>query len=613
MPVDLRSRKEKPMLKSVALAKSVRGRAKKALGAVFAALVTTAATFSAAHSAVTLRSPDAGGTVSRGGETLFGTVTDPASVLGLSVKVNGGRQTFLSVDEKTGQFALRLVAADTVSTAVNVEVTAMRELGPDDAQNFRFVVGPSTDAKMSMLSRITFGLSPALMRRVEPMSFTAYLDEQLNPSRIADSAFIAMNPNGMLKLNLMNDWERDAAMQRWRIAMAAYSDKQLQVVMTLFWENHFWSVPKRQWLIDGQVQEVKDFYNNALGRFEDLLLISMKSPVMMDFLDNAASRKDNITENYARELLELHTVGVDGGYTNADIRAVANIITGWTVDEVDHPGIADPERKLVVFKFDPAMHDSTARSVPFISHMSSGASGAAAFNRGVALAKALAKAPQTRKFVCGKLVAQFISEDKPATAVKTCTDAWAASDGRMSVILRALLLSPDFANPANIRNKAKTPFEYVVGAIRNFGLYEKLEENRDWTWEMSNILESAGMNLKSYPVPTGFKEQTTKWLSTASMNGRMRRTTNLVAQDWSIKRDYAGMMRSAGLRAPEAMAAYLMTISTADRYRLDEFQAVVEALRGADRRIDPDDAEDVKRSVERAVSLIVTLPSYQIQ
>jgi large repetitive protein len=613
MPPIWKSRKEKPMLKSVASSTSFRDRAKQALRTTLAAITTSFVAIASANATVTLRSPDVGGTVSRGGETLFGTVSDPASVLGLMVRVNAGRQTYVSVDAKTGQYAVRLVGTDTTAATVSVDVTAVRELGPDDPQNFRFTVGASTDAKMSMLSRITFGLSPALLRRVEPMSFTAYLDEQLNPGTIPDTAFLAMNPSAMLKLNILNDWERDSAMQRWRIALAAYSDKQLQVLMAVFWENHFWSVPKRQWLIDGQVTEFKNFYTYGLGRFEDLLLISMKSPVMMDFLDNAASRKDNITENYARELLELHTVGVDGGYTNNDIRAVANILTGWTLEEVDHPQVADPERKLVVFKFDPQMHDSTARTVPFINFSSPSASGAGAISRGVALARALAKSPKTHKFVCGKLVAQFISEDKPASAVKVCTDAWLASDGRMSVILRALLTSPDFASPANMRNKAKTPFEYVVGTIRNFGLYEKLEEDRDWAWEMSNILESAGMNLKSYPVPTGFKEQTTKWLSTASMNGRMRKVTNLVAQEWSIKRDYAGMMRAAGLRAPEAMAAYLMTIATADRYRLDEFQAVVEALRGSDRMINPDDPEDVKRSVERALSLIVTLPSYQIQ
>jgi large repetitive protein len=562
---------------------------------------------------ISLWSNDSKNMVSKGGETLFGSVTDPGTALGVMAKVNDKRKVYVTVDQKTGQFAMRLFDEETRDKNVEIEATVVRELGSTETRTFKFKTGKPTDVKVNALNRLTFGASPALFNRVDKMSFKAYLSEQLAPWNIADSAVAGMNLDALLQLDEKDDWRRDQGLQEWRIANAAYSEKQLQWVMTLFWENHFWSIPKRDWLIDGQLEEIRAFHANALGRFEDLLMISMKSPVMMDYLDNASSEKDAITENYARELLELHTVGVDGGYSNEDIRAVADILTGWTVEEIDHPSYPGTDRKLTVFKFDPTMHDGRPKQVSFLKLDSPGAFGPEAIGRGEALSRALARSAKTRKFICGKLVAQFVSEDKPKSAMKTCDAAWKKSGGTIGAVLRALVLSDDFNAPENIRSKAKTPFEFLVSAIRNFGLYENRAEERYWGWDLVQVLEAAGVNMKTYPVPTGFKEQSTKWLSTASMNGRIARVTSLVSQTWNVKRDYIALVRNAGLRSPEAIAAYLLTIATSDRYRSDEFQSIVEALRGSDRLLDVDDDEDLERSVERAVGLIVALPSYQIQ
>jgi uncharacterized protein (DUF1800 family) len=578
-----------------------------------------------------MRSGERGGSkVSTGGETLYGKVTSPGTVTGIIVKLSTGRRSFVSVDKKTGQFAVRIFASDlatllkpakppkpkdppvTKPKAIEVEVSAVRELGVSAPEKFSFPIGESNDPLVSMLNRITFGTSPALLRRVNKIGYAAYLEEQLAPSKILDPVPARMSLSRLIAPMDEDDWERDQLLQKWRISNAAYSDRQLLWVMTLFWENHFWSVPKRNYLIDGQIAELKAFQANALGNFEDLLLASMTSPVMMDFLDNATSVKGSITENYAREILELHTVGVDGGYTNVDVRAVGDILTGWTVKEVDHPGIANPDRRMLVFHFDPEMHDTSVKEVPFINFKTPGRFGSGAFARGIALGKALAAAPQTRHNVCRKLVAQFISEDKPATAITVCEDAWVKTKGNIRSIMRALLTSDDFMNPANVRNKVKTPFEYVISTIREFGLYESTK-NGGWTWALTEMLASAGQNFRSYPIPTGFKEQSTKWLSTASMTGRLGSMTQFVSSDWNVKTDYRALVLNAGMRSPEAIAAYLLTLGTADRYRLDEFQAVVEAVIGADRTFDADDREDAQKSVERAVGLIVTLPSYQLQ
>jgi uncharacterized protein (DUF1800 family) len=566
---------------------------------------------------VTLRVPSSNGLVGMGGQTVVGTIKDPANLTGLTIKV-GARQFDVTVDKVDGQFTIRLFDNElSGKQTIAVTVTPKTAAGALAEEAFNLPVSAQSGNIVNALNRMTFGATPALLRQVNQYGFTAYLDQQLNPAGIADTAFAARNVDAMLRQDKVNDWERDQGLQEWRISHAAWSDRQLQNVMALFWENHFWSVPKRQWLIDGQISEINSFRANALGKFSTLLMASVKSPVMMDYLDNSSSTKNGITENYARELLELHTVGVDGGYQNEDIRAVARILTGWGVEEIDHPQIADPERKLVVFKFDPNRHDTTAVAVPFMNFTSAGVTGTGAVKRGEDLVMALAALPQTRKFVCGKLVAQFISEDKPATAMKTCDDAWVRSDGTMSVILRDLLSSADFANVANTRNKAKTPFEYVVGAIRNFSLGEVTQNDKgdpqDWTYYLTNMLEAAGQDFKSFPVPTGFKELTTRWLSTASLIGRMDKMTKFVSSTWAVKTTYPEMVRASGYKTEEGVAAYLLTLATADRFRRDEYTAVIEALRGSDGKFAMTDTADLDRAVHRALGLIVTLPSYQIQ
>jgi len=316
--------------------------------------------------------------------------------------------------------------------------------------------------------------------------------------------------------------ELGGELQQLAVVRAALSERQLREVMVDFWANHFNVFVGKgadRFLTPSYIEET--IRPNALGRFEDLLIATAKSPAMLFYLDNAQSvapgasppRRQpraprGLNENYARELLELHTLGVDGGYTQQDVIAVARIFTGWSIDR--------PQRGAG-FAFHEWAHDHGEKQVLGVSIREGG------MDEGIRLLKLLANEHATMHHVSRKLCARFVSDDPPDGCVDAAVDAWHRTNGDIRAVLRAIFTSPDFWAPQALRAKVKTPLEFVVSAVRAAGA------EPDSTLRLAQVVARLGQPLYLQPAPTGYPETQAQWVNSGALLGRMNAAVALAA------------------------------------------------------------------------------------
>lgn len=330
-----------------------------------------------------------------------------------------------------------------------------------------------------------------------------------------------------------------------KVLRAAYTGNQLQEVMTDFWFNHFnVSVTKGDCaeFIPGYERDV--IRPNALGKFSDLLLATAKSPAMLYYLDNFSStapmdqprprnadttkprkRTGGINENYAREVMELHTLGVDGGYTQTDVTQAARVLTGWTVfpmGKEENPLVQRLEamspdqlaRKGFVhdgdFVFIPNRHDNGEKKVLGQTFGPDGG-----YDEGVRLLSMLAHHPSTAHFICKELAVRFVSDAPPESLVKRMAKTFLDKDGDIKEVLLTMVSSPEFWSPEAVREKIKSPFELAISSIRS------LHATIDQPFQVYNWVSRMGERLYSYVAPTGFPDKGQYWINTGSLLNRM--------------------------------------------------------------------------------------------
>lgn len=243
-----------------------------------------------------------------------------------------------------------------------------------------------------------------------------------------------------------------------------------------------------------------DFFRaNAFGRFEDLALFSAKSPRMLIYLDNWLSKKGNPNENYAREFLELYTMGVDGGYTQADVVGLAAALTGWTAFGNG-------------FFFDSAGHDSSGVKLSFLSTTVSGG-----LEQGETLVKSIANTRATAEFICQKLIRLFVNDtarSRSDSLVASCASTFQAksnSNDQIGQVLRVIFNSSEFNAEVNYRAKIETPLEFVINRVRKLNLDNGLDLDT-----MKFVLRQQRYVPFANPVPTGYAELGSKWLGSSS-------------------------------------------------------------------------------------------------
>jgi len=431
------------------------------------------------------------------------------------------------------------------------------------------------------LNRLSFGPRPGDVERVSSLGVEKWIDMQLHPESINDTvanrelatletqrksvvelladhpdpqeiqqrlnlqrtaaggALVSYSPADslMLRRAQQSAGQLGAQVQAVRVLRALSSERQLQEVMTDFWENHF-SVfngkgPNRYSLVEYDRDVIRP---RALGKFRDLLGAVAKSPEMLFYLDNyqsgvdslhpnvdeepiEARRKANpsdavqmfatlphrrprgLNENYAREVMELHTLGVDGGYTQADVQEMARALTGWTIQAPQLGG---------GFVFRSELHDAGEKTI-LGHHLAAGRG----LVDGEDALDIVARAPATAKFITTKLARRFVSDEPPAALVDRCASTFSKSDGDIRETVRCIVSSPEFFSRAAYRAKVKTPFELVVSAMRVLGAQP------DTSVRGAQAVSQLGQPIFGRLTPDGWPEKGDAWMNGGAILNRI--------------------------------------------------------------------------------------------
>lgn len=592
--------------------------------------------------------------------------------------------------ETRGSFKLEFATRRAASAVLALAIAGVLALGAimpvvADTKSKAATSGLTADQKIiHLLNRIGYGPRAGDVERVKRMGIDKYIDLQLHPERIDDptiEAKLANYPSLKMSLteiqqkypppqllarqlglkqgknapvlppgegaeeNTKREYRQQVTayyqennlrppqfllqeLQSQKIIRAAYSERQLQEVMTDFWFNHFnifWAKnADRNLTTDYEMSVIRP---RTMGKFKDLLLATAKSPAMLIYLDNFQSmspdaklpdprqmrrqgaaqrrpgasgrgfgnprlndpnyrdqqngremqrdqmtpeqqrqaqaanglrnRKPGINENYAREIMELHTLGVEGGYTQKDVQEVARCLTGWTLDR---------PRQGTEFVFRSFMHDNGEKTV--LGHKIPASGG---IKDGEMVIDILAHHPSTAKFISTKLVRRFVSDTPPPALVDRVASVYTKTDGDIREMLRTIITSPEFNSKEAHRAKIKSPFELAVSAVRALGADVIVP------LQTAQFISKMGQPLYLYQAPTGYPDRADQWVNTGSLLERLNfglaLTTNKVrGAAFDVKRAAGSVDMSDKQRIMEKAIASLLNgdISPQTRTVLDK-------------------------------------------
>ena len=350
-----------------------------------------------------------------------------------------------------------------------------------------------------------------------------------------------------------------------KLLRAVYSQRQFEEVMTDFWCNHFNVFVDKgldRLMVTSYERDV--IRPHALGKFEDLLVATAKSPAMLFYLDNwlsvgpnsaqalgipahpygpygiprpprpnAGKRTSGLNENYGRELMELHTLSVNGGYSQRDVTEVAKVFTGWTIEKPAEGG---------GFKFDPRMHEPGPKFVLGHRIKPKGE------GEGLEVLHRLATSPQTAHFISLKLAERFVSDDPPPALVDRMAKTFLKKKGDIREVLNMMFHSPEFWNDTTYRAKVKTPLEFVASAVRATGA--EIDDARPLVGQLNRM----GMPLYGAQPPTGYSMKAETWVSSSALLNRMNFALALTSGKIKGVKVDAVQLAGSGTPSPDASA-----------------------------------------------------------
>jgi len=336
------------------------------------------------------------------------------------------------------------------------------------------------------------------------------------PQGVRQALFVAAPPELRRKLELAGGpaqvIQRD--LTEAKLLRAVYSNRQLEEVLDDFWFNHF-----NVFLDKGADRYlVTDYERDAirphvLGKFRDLLEATAKSPAMLFYLDNWQSvgpnapqgrgknRSRGLNENYGRELMELHTLGVDGGYTQKDVTEVARCFTGWSINQPQRGG---------QFVFNPRLHDNGEKTVLGVKIPAGGG-----ISDGEKVLDIVAHHPATARFISRELAQRFVADDPPQTLIDAMAATFTKTDGDIRDVLKTMFNSKEFWSVGAYRSKMKSPLELVASAVRATG------GNVDFAFPLANQIAQLGEPLYRKIEPTGYSNSSKEWNNSAGLLARM--------------------------------------------------------------------------------------------
>lgn len=522
--------------------------------------------------------------VSQSGFSVSGAATDNIQVQSLTVNVADIElgaivsEQNVAIDSQTGHWAFYLNSAQ-LSNASQLAFTfnVADSSGNTASADLELLPQAISPAIQQLIQRATFGPTPTLEASITQMGAQNWIEQQLSPDSIDDSEVEAMV--SQLEIERLDDLrERELIYQ-------IYSQRQLQQVMAWFWENHFSTDYNSHRRVAYEEQENRLFREHALGNFRQLLEISAKSPAMLIYLDNVSSRAGYLNENYPRELMELHTMGVDGGYSADDIIELARILTGWRVVNGE-------------FEFSASRHDDENKF--FLGEQVIGGG----IEEGEAVLTRLSQHPSTASFICAKLVEFWIGEDQYPTLQSSCAASFIATEGDIPSLLRVIFSSAEFNDNQTIASKVKTPLEMYVSAIRATQATPDLADGID-------ILEDLGMALFEYPAPDGFGDEGADWINVDAMIQRTKFALRLAFEDDGGEVELLSQLDEQGIRSGEAIVDYLFNLMlTSTNEDLERQQALSILNQDSEFSID---ANDAQQKLQRLLATILSYPGFQYQ
>ncbi len=450
-----------------------------------------------------------------------------------------------------------------------------------------------------VLNRLAFGPRPGEIEEVQRLGWEAWARKQLDPASVDDSDLHASLAHHFPSLGMslaqayrvyQPDYQgqqpsaeemRMRHMMRGRIKdelkhavlyRAVYSERQFQEVIAEFWRNHF-NIDHNK----GEVEYQANHYEqhvlraHAFGRFEDMLMASAKHPAMLIYLDNVVSQKPlaeherrmierferrstyrfnpyidqlqrqrGLNENYARELMELHTLGVDNGYTQHDVTELARVLTGWTAGWQRGRG----GEMEYGFLFAHDLHDEGRKRV-----MGAAFRWADGVRAGEMVIRALARHPNTARFISWKLCRYLVNDHPPEALVERVAGVFQRTGGHLPSVYRAIVFSDEFADPANIGAKFKTPFEFTVSALRASGA--RLQHPSATLYS----LEMQGQPIYGCVDPPGYYDQAEAWLDPGALLYRWEYALKLARDEApGVRLDEALLPRLRAMRAQEKVS-----------------------------------------------------------
>ncbi len=507
---------------------------------------------------------------------------------------------------------------------------------------------------LHVLNRLGYGPRPGDVDRMRAMGIAAYIERQLDPRRIPDPAVeqalagypvlalgtaelvrdyplpppqvrqrLASGEMSRREVMEMYPAERRpvvvaAQLQAARVTRAVMSERQLEEVMVGFWFNHFNVYAQKgpvRWMVPAYEREAIRPY--ALGRFRDLVLATARHPAMLFYLDNwvsaradfvvpggpNAGRRLGLNENYARELLELHTLGVDGGYTQQDVIEVARCFTGWSIDRPQQGG---------GFVFRPLAHDRGAKRVLGQAIAAGGGQ-----EDGERVIDILVRHESTARFVSAKLARRFVSDDPPAALVERAAATFRRSDGDIRAVLATIFTSPEFWSAEAYRAKIKTPLEVVASAVRALDgriVAAGAGENvRAGGISLARAVGRLGEPLYEAQPPTGYPDRAEAWVNSGALLGRMNFALGLAHNRFPGARvDVPGFLvgtdRSRPAQVLDRLLAVVLHGEASPRTR-GVLAAQIESSEIT--RITADDRVAKDTDVEKLAALVLGSPEFQ--
>ena len=453
------------------------------------------------------------------------------------------------------------------------------------------LVGPDLTDREKVthaLSRLSFGPRPGEVDQIlKEEGYQGWIKQQLAPDAIDDSAldkamsakFPWSNQPNIIEMRKTVP-EEGGGTRTYKsvkdvlpslvLTRAVDSKRRFKEVIVEFWRNHFCvdlgddNQKSRRWTAGHYEDQV--IRKLAFGKFKDMLFASARHPAMLEYLDNQLSRKDYWNENYAREVMELHTVGADRGYGDEDVKELSKILTGWQYNN------------KFAFEFNPEHHQPgpkhwLGRTIP------------PGYEAGEQCLYFLATHKYTADFISMKLVRFLVNDNPPATLVKKVSQVFMESEGDLPKVYAAIVNSPEFFNREHYRAKFKTPFQFVVSALRITDA--KISDAKD----TCRVLGKMGQPIYMCNDPTGYFDQAERWMDAGVLTSR-----------W----DYAWRLVRDGIPGVEVPKAFVERFAKMDEAK--RIQAIADEVVGGDVG---DREKKTTGETERMLSVLLGGPSFQ--